>query len=150
MLFEILDVSCGAWLTCSFNKTPLLSTLSVKRHIIYHSLPTILCLCSTPMKVQYTGSHNIIPAASVRSLCSLSVFSPPQSAAAISGPQHAEELQHERGDLQPGAQRWQPIGHGPRHGGRRQQEEALQPQCAGSGHRRQPPQPQHVTDQRPW
>lgn len=111
----------------------------------------MLFLCSPNMKVQYRGSYrdlNNNPSLSLQITVSLSVFSL-QSADKISGPQHAEKLQCERRDLHPGAHRRQQIRHSPGHGGWRQQEETLQPQRTRGGHRRQPSQPQHFTDQWP-
>lgn len=67
--------------------------------------------------------------------------------ARLNGPQHDEELQCEQRDLQPGAHRRQPIGHGAGHSGQRWQEETLQPERSSGGHRGQPSQPQHFTDQ---
>ena len=78
---------------------------------------------------------------------SISFFSL-QSAVTIGGPQHAEELQCERRDLHAGAHRRQPVRHSAGHGRWRQQEETVQPQRSCGGHRWQPTQPQHFTDQR--
>lgn len=79
---------------------------------------------------------------------SISFFSL-QPAVAIGGAQHAEELQCEWRDLHAGAHRRQPVRHSAGHGWWWQQEEAVQPQRTCGGHRRQPSQPQHFTDQRP-
>lgn len=73
-----------------------------------------------------------------------------QQADTIGGPQHAEELQRERGDLLSGAHRRQPVRHGAGHGVWRRQEEALQLERSGGGDRWQPSQPQHFPDQWPW
>lgn len=79
---------------------------------------------------------------------SISFFSL-QPAVAIGGPQYAEELQCEWRDLHAGAHRRQPVRHSAGHSWWWQQEETVQPQRTRGGHRWQPSEPQHFTDQRP-